>query len=505
MPEMIRVLLVAEAEEDAAAIVSRLQRAGYEVFSLRVDDAEKMKMALDRQGWNAVVSGTVLRRFDWRKALRMAREVDPDVPFILLSDAFSEEEVVQAMKAGASDYLTKDRLPRLPLSLGNALKDAVVRRERRQTARTVEKLQAFREASRRINHLLVRVRDEQELFTHTVEALTEIPGIVFAWIGLVQEGSFVVRPVAQKGFESGYLSTVRITWDDSEYGRGPTGTAIRTGKPSVMRDIREDIRYRPWRDEALRRGYASSIAVPLVCDGKIIGALNLYSVRRDAFDEAEVSFLTEVADDIAVGVRTIRLEKTMAQACGRMRQMLESVLAAFSLSGESSVPGMAGDGRRVASLAEAIARTLGCDSEKTETVWIAGYLHDIGMASVPADISGKAGPLTEEEFSRVRAHTRIGRDILVQAGLPVAVAQAVYQHHERMDGSGYPEGLTGKDIVLEARIIAVADVFVAMTSGRPHRQALSREKAIEELAAGRQVLYDPEAVDACVSIVTQAR
>ena len=503
MAEMIRVLLVEKSQDEAAAVVAQLQKAGYEVFSVVAEDAEKMKMALDRQGWNVVICGTDLPRFDWQRALKMAREVDPEVPFILISKVFDEKVVAQAMKAGVNAYLTKDHLAGLPLAVAGELSDSLLRRERRQAAEKVEKLQAFREVSGRINRHLVRVRTEQELFERVVECLAELPGIRLVWIGVVQEGSAVVKPVAQKGYESGYLSTIRVTRDDSEYGRGPTGVAIRTGKPSVMRDIREDIRFRPWRDEALKRGYASSIAVPLIHEEQVIGALNLYSERRDAFDEAEVSFLTEIAADVAVGLRTLRLEEKMREACSRLHDLLDEVLAAFSLSVEQRIPGMTGDGRKVADLSCRIAQVLGWDADRIRLVRLAAYLHDAGMAAVPAGILARPDALTEEEFASVTVHCAAGRELLSRAGLPWPVAEVVFQHHERMDGSGYPSGLSGKEILPEARVVSVADVFVAMESDRPHRQAPGRPQAIQELTAGRGTLYDPDVVDACLRAVQE--
>ncbi len=498
--EMIRVLVVGTSDEVASEIVRRLQKAGYEVFSLRVDTSEAMRMALERQGWDVVFSQRTIPRFDWKTAFRMARQTDADVPFILISDEPGEEIAVEAMKAGISDYLIRDRLERVGLVVTNELRDAKINRERRQAAKRVEKLTAFAQASSRINRLLLDVRTESDLYARVVEILSDLPGIRLAWIGLTQKGTRIVKPVAQKGFESGYLSSVRITWDDSEYGRGPTGTAIRTGKPSVMRDIKEDIRYRPWREEALKRGYASSIAVPLVSEGEVVGALNLYSESRDAFDEEEVRFLTEVAHDIAVGIRAVRFEKRLEDSCGRLQAVWDGGLEAWSRVAGFTLPFLADHGRKVAALACRIAQEMGLGADRAEAVRCAAYLHDIGMGAIPKTVLGRPGPLTEEDRVLVRSHPRIGRDIIAHARLPWPVAEVVLQHHERLDGSGYPEGLRAEAISLESRIVAVADVWVAMTSDRPHRQALSVEQAVTELKAKRSVLYDPDVLDAFLRV-----
>ena len=128
-----------------------------------------------------------------------------------------------------------------------------------------------------------------------------------AWIGYVEHnGEKSVRPMAQRGFDDGYLESVRITWDESETGRGPTGRAIRTGRPCLIRDILHDPNYRPWRSEAIRRGYESSIALPLIAEDRVLGALNIYAAERDAFDDDEIALLMRLADNLAYGIETLR-------------------------------------------------------------------------------------------------------------------------------------------------------------------------------------------------------
>lgn len=137
-----------------------------------------------------------------------------------------------------------------------------------------------------------------------------------AWVGFAEEDeNKTVQPVAQAGFENGYLQTVNITWADTERGRGPTGTAIRTGKPSICKNMLTDPQYAPWRVEASKRGYASSIAIPLIGEDRTIGALNIYAVEPDAFDTEEVKLLMELAEDIAYGITVLRTreERRLAQ------------------------------------------------------------------------------------------------------------------------------------------------------------------------------------------------
>ncbi|MBU2550204.1 MAG: GAF domain-containing protein [Proteobacteria bacterium] len=154
---------------------------------------------------------------------------------------------------------------------------------------------------------LIRAPDEASLMRDICRIIVEVGGYRLAWVGLAQaDAPQRVIPVARWGHEAGYLDMVDITWADTERGRGPTGRAIRTGRPWVMRDIHADPAYKPWREEALRRGYLSSIALPLQVRDRVIGALNIYSAAEDAFDYEEFSLLTELADDLSLGIATLR-------------------------------------------------------------------------------------------------------------------------------------------------------------------------------------------------------
>ena len=161
--------------------------------------------------------------------------------------------------------------------------------------------------------------------------------------------------------------------------------------------------------------------------------------------------------------------------------------------------------KRVSQLACAMAREMNLPEEQIEGIRVAGNIHDIGKISVPMEILSKPGRVNKSEFGIIKSHTQAGYDILKTIEFPWPIAQIVLQHHERMDGSGYPQGLSGKDILLEARILGVADVVEAMVSHRPYRPALGIDKALEEISKNRGVLYDPEVVDACLKLFTEKR
>ena len=144
------------------------------------------------------------------------------------------------------------------------------------------------------------------------------------WIGYAEDDeNKTVRPVACSGFEEGYLETLNLTWADAQRGRGPTGTAIRTGKPSICKNMQTDPKFKPWRNEAIKRGYASSVVLPLMADGKAFGAISIYSREPDPFSEDEVKLLSELAEDLALGITTIRMRIEHAKSGEALRQSEE--------------------------------------------------------------------------------------------------------------------------------------------------------------------------------------
>jgi len=173
------------------------------------------------------------------------------------------------------------------------------------------------------NQMLVRATAEEQLLEDICEGIVQFGGYRMAWVGFAEEDEAkTVRPVAQSGFENGYIETVKVSWADDEYGRGPTGTAIRTGRPAITNNILTDPALSPWREQATRRGYASSIALPLRANGKAFGALNIYSEELEAFGDEAVHLLVELADDLAYGITALRTRQARLEAEQEIRQRI---------------------------------------------------------------------------------------------------------------------------------------------------------------------------------------
>ncbi|MFZ1980079.1 MAG: PAS domain S-box protein, partial [Smithella sp.] len=613
------------------------------------------------------------------------------------------------------------------------------------------------------NQALIQVADETKLLNEVCRIAIEVGDYRMAWIGFVeQDEAKTIRPVAHAGFDSGYIESINITWADNERGRGPGGTAIRTGQPSIARNIPQDPAFALWRESAIARGYKSNLALPLISEGQTFGELAIYSVDADAFDDREVEILKELADDLAFGITALRtraqrdqtevelreseeryrliaentadtiavfdlnlnptyispsitklrgysvqeeMTKTLdqmltpdslqkaskifsdqmaleasptadptrtalmeleeyckdgstiwvelaasflrdnnfkpigvltvtrditerkqaedalresenrlraqyngnpiptytwqkqgeefiltdfndsaktftidqrnsflgrqasemykdrpeilqnlqrcfdekgiiriesrsehfmpgkfvvitfvfvpsdlimvymediterKQAEGQLHQTLDrlkkavgTTIQVLGTASEARDPYTAGHQKRVADLARTIATEMGLAPDKIEGIRMAGSIHDIGKLSIPAEILSKPTKLTDLEFSLIKEHPRSGYEMLKDVESPWPLAQIVYQHHERMNGSGYPRNLKGDDILIESRIMAVADVVEAMASHRPYRPGLGIEAALEEIEKNKGILYDDVVADVCLKL-----
>jgi PAS domain S-box-containing protein/putative nucleotidyltransferase with HDIG domain len=197
-------------------------------------------------------------------------------------------------------------------------------------------------------------------------------------------------------------------------------------------------------------------------------------------------------------------ERLEAEFKGRLRTR-DSIIQAISSLIDMRDPYTAGHQKKVADLARAIAVEMKLPPDEVDAIHVASFIHDVGKISVPSEILTKPGPLEDEELQLIREHPTTGYEILRSIDLPERIAQIVYQHHERLDGSGYPRGLAGGDILLEARILSVAETLDAMLSHRPYRPAMTLHKAIEEITLQKGRIFDRRVVEACVSLIDRKK
>lgn len=370
-------------------------------------------------------------------------------------------------------------------------------------------------ANSAVNMSMLHAENEQELLQEVCQNIVGVGGYRLAWVGrLENDKEKTIIPMAYAGYEEGYLKTKDNRLTDPEKGYGPAGIAISKGKPFICRNLAEFLpKSENWLTEAAKRDYKAVIALPLKTDeNRIWGALTIYSEKEDVFDDEEVKLLTEMAGDLAYGINSLRVRqeknlvaKELESSLSKMHRVLLQTVDSLANVLEERDPYTAGHQVRVAKLAKEIAKRMNLSADQIEGITVAATLHDIGKVVIPGEILTKPGEISEIENMLIKEHSKAGYDIIKDIEFPWPIAQAVLQHHEKIDGSGYPQGLTGDKMLLEAKILAVADVVEAMTSHRPYRTALGLDRALEEITRNKGILYDPIVVDTCLEIFNEDR
>ncbi|MGW8287169.1 MAG: HD domain-containing phosphohydrolase [Desulfobulbales bacterium] len=537
--EFVREILAAYLEDSGYVVLQADNgRTGLEVFRSETPDLVMLDLRMPEM--------------DGLEVLGKITKESPDTPVILVSGMGTIGDAIKALKLGAWDYIAKPihDMGVLEHAVDKALERAEFIEQRKRyrehleeevKKRTSEVEQRRAELEKaytniqnevtvrkrteeqlsKINleltmlseciHAVVRATDEQSLIEQTCQIIIDVGGYELSWVGFAEQNSEKnVRPVAWKGRDEGFFETINISWDDCVRGRGPTGTAIRSGMPVVNANTAENTTIKFLREAMLERNFNSSIALPLKYEDKVLGVLTIYAKEPQAFDTSEVDRLMGLANDLAYGICALRTRaeriqagKEIEQHVDKLQNALTGTIKVIASTVEVRDPYTAGHQRRVATLAKAIATEMALTEHQIEGIFMAGVVHDLGKIYVPAEILAKPSRLNEIEFNLIRTHSQVGYDLLKTIDFPWPIAQIVYQHHERLDGSGYPRGLQADQILTEAKIICVADVVEAMASHRPYRPARGVEAALKHIQEEGGTLYDPAAVNSCMKLFSE--
>lgn len=361
-------------------------------------------------------------------------------------------------------------------------------------------------------HVLTHSQTPQALMEGVCECITHQYPYAIAWVGIAEnDPQKSVRVVGMSGQAKAYAQGIAVSWDEHQLsGQGPTGRAIRSDEPKVVNDTELDPSFEPWRERARAYGIRSSVGVPIHGDGKVLGALMVYATVPDAFTPPELRLFQSLANEIGFGLIALenqvklKEEKRQAElAREKLLKSLEMVIGAMATTMELRDPYTSGHQRQVAKIAEAIAAEMGWDADSILGLKLAAMIHDMGKVSIPAELLTKPSKLTKLEYALIQEHANNGYLILKDIPFVWPIADMVRQHHERMDGSGYPQGLHGDQILPGARVLAVADTIESMSSHRPYRAALGLERAMQEVMSRAGKDLDAEVVNAAAKLFDQ--
>ncbi|MGQ9474949.1 MAG: GAF domain-containing protein [Actinomycetota bacterium] len=311
-------------------------------------------------------------------------------------------------------------------------------------------------------------------------------------IMLLDEETQELVIAAAHGLSDEYLNKGPI-----RVGESVAGKVIQEGRPIAVKDIREDPLH-AYPEHARREGLCSLLSVPLSLKDRVIGALNLYTEEPHSFTSHEINLFTSLASQAAIAIENARLFESL-------EEIYIQVITALANAIDARDAYTHGHSNRVMEYSVALAEGMGLSPDEVDVIRHASILHDVGKIGIREKILKKPGLLTEEERREMEYHPFIGTRILQSVRLLEPVMPLVYHHHERYDGSGYPDGLKGEEIPLGSRIIAVADAFESMTSDRPYRKALPLEEALAELRRGAGTQFDPRVVEIFLRLVEEGR
>ncbi len=368
-------------------------------------------------------------------------------------------------------------------------------RSRHQLERTNRALNTLSQC----NEALVHAGSEQELLQRICRLLVDVGGYSANWVGFGDQRQLALAMAAAR--EPAAATRLQHEYADRLLECGLVARTLRDGIPQRAHSSQGDEPCTCW-DGVFSDGRPYAMAIlPLKTAGVPLGVLCVFADDMAAFDPEEMPLLQELANDLAYGIHMQRTGAERDQMRGALSETLLQTIRALALTVEKRDPYTAGHQERVSRLASAIASAMGMPPERVEGIRLGGIIHDIGKIYIPAEILNRPGRLTPTEFAIIKSHPEVGHDIMKDVRFPWPVQEMILQHHERLDGSGYPHGLKGDEILLEARILSVADVVEAISSHRPYRPSLGIEAAVEEMSQGRGTLYDPEVVDICLKLI----
>ena len=646
----LRILFIEDSEDDARLVLREIQRSGYEVESQRVETAEAMRAALARQVWDLVICDFSLPRFSAPNALELLKKGDHDLPFIIVSGTIGEESAVNALKAGAHDFIIKGNFARLIPAIERELKEAEVRRERRErereleaiawvssklrSAKTLEEMlsdlleqaliligadagsiwlydstvqivelktqrgwneeyigspyrlgegipglvvklgeaivaREFRSDSR-VNHesrnhipkdiggacvplhtednivgvMFVNVKLPREL-THgeirIINALAEIGGnsihrmylheqtvkqlerlaalrsidvaissvfdlqitltilvnevikqlnVDAASVLLIQPGSSRLEYVAGQGFY-----THKIESTSQRIGEGHASQAVTERHIIEIPDLRNHsgkfIRAQLLAEE----DFVSYYAVPLISKGEVKGVLEIFHRTRLNPDREWLDFLETLGGQTAIAIENSILFQDLQRSNFELALAYDATIEGWSRALDLRDRETEGHTQRVTNLTLKLARKMGLSEERLILIRRGALLHDIGKMGIPDYILFKPEELTDVEQQIMRQHPQLAYDMLEPIAYLRDALNIPYCHHEKWDGTGYPRGMAGTQIPLEARLFAIVDVWDAITADRPYRKGWPRKKALKYIREETGKHFDPKMVE----------
>ncbi len=492
---MSKILIADDNVQNLYLLETVMKGCGYEVLSAR-NGAEALALALNSPP-DIIVTDILMPEMDGFELCRRCKghELLNQIPLVFYTATYTDLKDEQfALSLGADRFVIKPQQPEVLVQivqevLANPLKERQAP-QKQSPADEKEILQRYNEALfRKLERKVLQLEDVIAKQKKAENELRESEQKYRTLITQSPDGIFIVN------LKGSFLAVNRIMCETLKY-----------SEEEFLNMRIWDIVLDQYIDQHNKRiadimaGKASNEPAEYMVRGKD-GNLHYVEILSAPYYEGkELIGFQGIARNIT---ERKRYEEDLIKSHQKTKKTLDDAINTMAKIVEMRDPYTAGHQHRVAELATAIAREMGCGDDRVEQLRMAAVIHDIGKIYVPSDILSKPGKITESEYRLLKTHAQGSYDIVKGMDFPCAVAKSILQHHERLDGSGYPNGLKGEEIGLEAKILSVSDVVEAMSSHRPYRPALGIEKALDEISNNKGKLYDPDIVDACIKLFTE--
>ncbi len=491
-------ILIVDDDQSIGEFLSQLfADEGYQTTS--VYNGADALMALETGEYQLILLDLRLPDIHGSKVLKNLRGQYPDIDVVIMTSYASIETVVDAMRNGAVDYLFKpfDDLDFVLRVVNRTFEQRRMKEENEQLYRdlkqAVKRLTSVNEMSKAIHSIL----DINELVNFFAQLVAVELGARRVSVMLIDKKTGEMKIDASVGLDEKLIESVRV-----RLGEGIAGWVAEKGEAVLVKDIEKDFRFKKSRD---RDSYESNsfisaplvLSVPIKYQEETLGVINVNNkIDGGSFTDDDLKFITTLANQAAITIQNIHifeeLKDTHFEAISALAEALE---AKDVTTGRHS--------SRLEKYAIHIAERLGLDNEQIKHLRYAAVLHDIGKIGVSEKILQKPGKLTMEEYAEIKQHPVIGADIVKGITFLTPVAPIIGSHHEWYDGGGYPDRLTGEEIPIESRILAVLDAYDAMTSDRQYRKSLGKERAISELNEFAGTQFDPRIVREFIDVINE--
>ncbi len=493
MNKKLRLLIVEDNPDDAEMMVMRLEEEGFSAEWQRVDNEEDFLKALDDPP-EFILADWRLPQFSGMRALELLNERCPGIPFILVTGSIGEEAAINALHLGASDYILKDRSKRLGQAVRRTIESISFQRQKEEAEaelkRRLAELEVLYGISTNLRYLENLDDMLKTLLVQTLSALNSDTGSIW----LTGSGAVHLRMMAASGWfnEIGAMPV--------EQGEGLIGGTYRENEPRISREFTSDPRLSKKFLGLVPAGWGG-VFVPIHSSQEKIGVMVIAVTLPRVITGQEVKFLASIAEMAGIAVHRIRLFEDLQAASESLGAAYHATIRGWANALELRDQETEGHSERVTELTLELAQKMGIAGDKMTHIYRGSLLHDIGKMGVSDQILFKPGPLDDSEWDIMIRHPQSAYNLLAQIDYLKPALSIPYCHHEKFDGSGYPRGLKGSEIPLEARIFAVVDVYDALVSDRPYRPAWNKKDALEHIKKCSGTHFDPQVVEHFLDLI----